>query len=243
MSYDVHSREGYSTVLTAPSPASSGTSLTVQSGNGALFGNPQNCTVWPAGAQPTTANSEVVRITNISTDTFTITRMQEGSSARSILVGDQISNTITPKVITDIEGLIVAGAPVWQYLGSTSITATPSTASTSYVLVTGVTTGVTVPTGVTKVKVSVSAYLMGNISGATGNVAIYKGATSGALTTLVQDFNINAGEYFKSAVVIDNSPSAGAQYYSLAYKTTNASDGFITYVGSGNSISILVECC
>ena len=103
MAFDVHSLEGYSTVLTAPSPATSGTSLVVQSGDGAKFGNPQNCTVWPAGAQPTKANSEIVRITGISTDTFTITRTQEGSSARAIVVGDQVCNSITPKVLTDIE--------------------------------------------------------------------------------------------------------------------------------------------
>jgi hypothetical protein len=118
MSYDVHSLEGYSTVLTAPAPASSGTSLVVQSGDGAKFGNPQNCVVWPAGAQPTTANSEIVRITGIATDTLTITRTQEGSSARSIVVGDQIGNTPTPKAFTDIEAAIPNGAwtsytPTW----------------------------------------------------------------------------------------------------------------------------------
>ena len=104
MTFDTHSLEAYSTVLTAPSPATSGTSLVVQSGNGTLFHIGQNATVFPAGAQPTTANSEIVRITGISTDSLTITRTQEGSSARSIVVGDQIANTITPKVLTDIEG-------------------------------------------------------------------------------------------------------------------------------------------
>src|ERR1019366_5993586 len=104
----------YSTVLTAPSPASSGTSLVIQSGDGVRFPTaPFNATVWPAGAQPLFANvvnAEIVRVTSVTTDTFTITRAQEGTSARSIVVGDQIDATITAKTVTDIETAIPNGA-------------------------------------------------------------------------------------------------------------------------------------
>jgi prepilin-type N-terminal cleavage/methylation domain-containing protein len=86
-----------STVATAPSPASSGTSLTVASGTGSKFGAaPFYATVWPAGAQPSASNLEVVLVTAVAGDTFTITRAQQGSSARSILVGDQISTASLP---------------------------------------------------------------------------------------------------------------------------------------------------
>lgn len=109
MGFDAHKNFAYSTVATAPSPASSGTSLVVAAGQGALFpAVPFNATVWPAGAQPTTTNAEVVRVTAISTDTLTIIRQQEGTSARSVVVGDQIANTSTVKVFTDIE----AGEPM-----------------------------------------------------------------------------------------------------------------------------------
>lgn len=101
---DAHKNFAYSTVATAPSPAASGTSLVVASGQGALFpAVPFNATIWPTGVQPTAANAEIVRVTNISTDTFTITRTQEGSSARTVVVGDQIAATITAKTLTDIE--------------------------------------------------------------------------------------------------------------------------------------------
>lgn len=101
---DTHKNFAYSTVLTAPSPASSGTSLVVQSTDGTLFpAVPFNITVWPAGAQPTSVNSEIVRVTTIATDTFTITRTQEGTSARTIVVGDQVAATITNKTLTDAE--------------------------------------------------------------------------------------------------------------------------------------------
>ncbi len=101
---DAHKNFAYSTVATAPSPASSGTSLTVASGGGALFPAPPfNAVVWPTGEQPLSTNAEIVRVTAISTDTLTITRTQEGTSARSIIVGDQISAAITAKTLTDAE--------------------------------------------------------------------------------------------------------------------------------------------
>ncbi len=104
MSYDAHKNFAVSTVSTPPAPATTGTSLTVASGDGAKFpAAPFNAVVCPSGAQPTTANAEIVRVTNIATDTFTITRTQEGTSARSIGAGDQIFAAVTAKSLTDIE--------------------------------------------------------------------------------------------------------------------------------------------
>lgn len=101
---DAHSNLGYSLVATAPSPAISGLSLVVTAGTGTRFpAVPFNAHVWPAGAIALPTNAEVVRVTAISTDTFTITRAQESSTARTIIVGDQIANTPTIKVFNDIE--------------------------------------------------------------------------------------------------------------------------------------------
>lgn len=101
---DAHKNFAISTVLTAPSPATSGTSLVLAAGTGTLFPTvPFNVTIWPTGVLPTTANAEIVRVTAISTDTLTITRTQESTSARTIIVGDQIAAAITVKTITDIE--------------------------------------------------------------------------------------------------------------------------------------------
>jgi hypothetical protein len=101
---DAHKNFAASLVATAPSPAFSGASLVVTAADGAKFpAVPFNATIWPASAQPTTANAEIVRVTNISTDTFTITRAQESSSARTVVIGDQIAATITAKTLTDVE--------------------------------------------------------------------------------------------------------------------------------------------
>lgn len=103
---DAHKNFAYSTVATAPSPASSGLSLVVAAADGAKFPAPPfNVTIWPAGAQPTTANAEIARCTAKATDTFTITRAQEGSSARTVVVGDQIEAGITVKTLTDVENV------------------------------------------------------------------------------------------------------------------------------------------
>ena len=102
--FDAHANFSVSTVATAPSPATSGTSLVVASGEGSRFPSPPfNATISPANTLVTSANSEIVRVTAISTDTLTITRAQELSSARTVVVGDQIAAAITSKTLTDIE--------------------------------------------------------------------------------------------------------------------------------------------
>lgn len=86
----------FSTVATAPSPATTGTSLVVASGDGTLFpAVPFNAVVYPSDADPSTSNAEIVRVTAVSTDTLTITREQESTSARTIVTGDRIHAGVT----------------------------------------------------------------------------------------------------------------------------------------------------
>lgn len=129
---DAHKNFAYSTIAAAPSPAASGTSLDVAAGQGTLFpAVPFNATIWPTGTQPTSTNAEIVRVTNISTDTFTITRSQESTSARTIVVGDQIAAAITAKTLTDIEANYVnSWAPFFIQTGSGLQTLNNSSGST-----------------------------------------------------------------------------------------------------------------
>ncbi len=111
MPVDPHKNFAYSTIATAPSPATSGTSLVVAAGTGTRFPAVSfNAVIWPAGSDPLSSNAEIVRVTAISTDTFTITRTQESTSARTVVVGDQIMAAITAKSFTDIEAGDFAGA-------------------------------------------------------------------------------------------------------------------------------------
>lgn len=106
MAFDPHKNFAVSTVATAPSPRDSGTSLVVAAGDGAIFPAASfNATVSPPNQTPTKSNSEIVRVTVVSTDTLTITRAQETTTAKAIDVGWIIAATITAKTLTDIETL------------------------------------------------------------------------------------------------------------------------------------------
>jgi hypothetical protein len=158
MSVDAHTNFAYSTVATAPSPAISGTTLTVASGAGAKFpAAPFNCTVWPVGAQPIyttvdTTTAEIIRVTSKgSGDNWTISRNQEDGNTtnRTIIIGDQIAATITKKTLTDAEtklGVSTGGntggstgvlyGPSFVLVGSNNITLSQSTDANSNITVT-----------------------------------------------------------------------------------------------------------
>jgi hypothetical protein len=93
-----------SLVASAPSPATSGTTLTVTTGDGAGWGDPDvigayPVTLWPDGQLPVMvgagANAEVALVTGKSTDTLTIIRAQEGTTARTVTVGWRVAATLT----------------------------------------------------------------------------------------------------------------------------------------------------
>jgi hypothetical protein len=134
MGFDAHANLAFSKVVTPPSPATSGTSLVVTTGEGTLFpAAPFNAIVYPFGQQPTQANSEIVRVTVVSTDTFTIVRNQEGGSVRSILAGFVIAAGLTKKTLTDIETATTAvtDSAVFNTDGTISETINGVTATTT----------------------------------------------------------------------------------------------------------------
>src|ERR1700689_4950355 len=87
-----------SLVATAPSPATSGTSLIVTATEGTVFpAVPFYATVSPNNVLPVqgaTPNSEVVKVTAVSTDTLTIVRGQLSTSAQSVAIGWRITATV-----------------------------------------------------------------------------------------------------------------------------------------------------
>lgn len=116
--YDPVKNFGYSTVLTPPSPATSGTTLVIQSGDQSNFPDSDtegayNILVWPTGQQPTSANAELVRVTSDTTNTFTISRQQESTSARSIVAGDQVSLVISKKYRDDVIASIQKSSSIY----------------------------------------------------------------------------------------------------------------------------------
>jgi len=91
------------TVVTAPAPATSGSTLTLTTGHGARMpAAPFNATVWAAGALPDPTNAEIVRVTARAGDVLTIARTQESTTARAIGAGDLLAQTITARTLNQI---------------------------------------------------------------------------------------------------------------------------------------------
>jgi hypothetical protein len=129
----------YGTVATAPSPATSGTSLVLTSGQGALFPTaPFDLLIWPAGANPLTSNAELARCTAKATDTLTITRAQYGTSARTVVVGDQCCQPIDANLIGQLLAKSDNLASVADAGSSRFNVSTPSLSSAAAVATTNV---------------------------------------------------------------------------------------------------------
>jgi hypothetical protein len=79
------------------------TSLSVSSGTGALFPNPSNPDIFYATLTDSSGNVEIVRVTARSTDTFTIVRGQDGTSARSWSAGALVELRVTKAMLDDLK--------------------------------------------------------------------------------------------------------------------------------------------
>jgi len=107
--FDTHKNLAISAIATAPgsnTANATGVTMSVTGGQGGRFAAGMNATVCPAGTTPDPSNSEIVRITGVSTDTLTVTRTVESSSLRTIAVGDVIFAGPSIKSLTDIEGAV-----------------------------------------------------------------------------------------------------------------------------------------
>ena len=94
-----------STIL-ASGITNSATSLTVQTGNGAKFPNPTSpdyfmCTLQGVSGTPI----EIIKVTARSTDTFTIVRAQEGTTASAFNANDIVELRVTAGEMTQINQL------------------------------------------------------------------------------------------------------------------------------------------
>lgn len=98
------------TVGSAPSPASSGTSLTVASSTGGWFPSsfPFDVAIGPVSTVLNRSNTEIAKCTGRTGDVLTITRAQYGTSARSIIAGDRIALVLTWTYVQALETAINA---------------------------------------------------------------------------------------------------------------------------------------
>jgi hypothetical protein len=106
-------------VATAPSPPTSGATLTITTGEGAtrLPAVPFYATIGPANTPLTLANAEIVLVTAKSGDQVTaMTRAQGGTTARTVVIGDQFFASITKEML---EAIIASAQPAPQVTTAT----------------------------------------------------------------------------------------------------------------------------
>jgi hypothetical protein len=106
--FDQHPSLAIGTVLIAPSPALSGTTLTLNPGEGARFQANSPCTFFPPERQPSKANAEIGYVTAVNGDQLTVLRAQETTTARAITTGWTVIAGPTAKTFTDIEDALDA---------------------------------------------------------------------------------------------------------------------------------------
>lgn len=79
----------------ASSISNSATTIALTGGQGALFPNPTGGDVFYATLVDTAGNLEIVRCTARSTDSLTVVRAQEGTTARAYTAGDKLECRVT----------------------------------------------------------------------------------------------------------------------------------------------------
>lgn len=110
----------FGVVANAPSPATSGTTLILEAGQGANFAYPMDVVVCPSNTRPTNSNAEIVRITNIVGNTLTITRSQQLTTEKSIAQGWFVFGGPLNKLVSVIDTHLYAMVGmIVPYAGST----------------------------------------------------------------------------------------------------------------------------
>ena len=218
-----------STIL-ASGITNSATSLTVQTGNGAKFPNPTSpdyfmCTLQGVLGTPI----EIIKVTARSTDTFTIVRAQEGTTASAFNANDIVELRVTAGEMTN---LATAGANS-NITSLTGLTTALSTAQGG--------TGVTTSTGSGNNVLSASP----TFSGTTVIPTLSDGTNSTSSTNCIKGsakawakFSSNTG-----AIVINSSFNVSSITYSsvgtfIVNFVTSMTDANYTFVGSAWSPAV-----
>jgi hypothetical protein len=107
----------YGTVKTAPSPATTGTSIVLETGEGDEFPDSGyfRAIICPIDARPLSSNAEIVTAIKSTGDTFTLVRDVENTTARSVQVGDQFFLAPTKSIFDSIVSGWVEIMESWTY--------------------------------------------------------------------------------------------------------------------------------
>lgn len=228
-------------VATAPSPATSGTTLVLQSGQGAdMPAVPFKALLCPPGQLATRHNSERVLVTNRSDDTLTITRAQGVTSAKTIEAGWLLSNNIFADDFVGSVSVVKKETPSGAVNGSnvTFTTANPYIGGTLQVFVNGLAQS----NFVTETVPSTGTFTLDEAPLTGDNVRVEYSFTSTSYgnADTVDGYNANATPTANTIPVLDSNgfmPGASVQNKTIRIRNINGTASTIstakTQKGSG----------
>ena len=155
----------------ASSISSSTTSITVTTGQGALFPATSASNYFYATLTDSSNNLEVIKVTSRTSDTFTVVRAQEGTTARAYAAADKLEVRVTAAGLTNMAQLDKDNA----FTGANSFSGVTTT--TAAINTTGTITA-------TAFAGPITGNVTGNVTGnLTGNVTGNTSGTAGSVST------------------------------------------------------------
>lgn len=232
-----------------------GTGSSTPSGTYALVSTGTGTSSWSLATPASTivGISDTQTLTNKTIDAAnnTITNLSGSDLASNTITATQIANaTITgTQLASDLSlsgtlttgGFVIGQIPVWQYLGYAQITSNVSTSSTSFVQATGLSVTVTVPSSVTKVRVTFFARDVYNSNSTSDNYTDIWDGTVGSGTELTEG-RVYGNNPAQANCVAVYTPSSGSHTYNVGFHTDSSGTTNIE-AGSNFPAFILVECC
>jgi len=181
----------------------------------------------------TTSNSGTIYGIPVATGVINTANTINGASIVAASVGSTALNT------NAVQSSQIATNAIT--LGYTQITTNFSSASTTYVQVTSLTTTVTIPSGGRKIKITAFTPGISNTNASTGNFLSIWDGTVGSGTQLtyceVDETSATFNGFAMAVAVV--TPSAGSKTYNVGFKTT-AGTGTVVAMTTGPAF-ILVE--
>lgn len=200
-----------------------------------------------------TLTAPVISGGSIDNSTITVDTIAGHTTAGSVTIGGiAIASSVITTANSIGTGTVVQNGIAASQLATTAITlgyaqitGTFTTSATSATLITGLSVGVTIPTGGRKVEVTVFGRdVFAATSAATVTLYIYSGTTIGALTTLLAQSNyagVSPTLALPAICMSVQTPSAGAIFYTAAISTSSGSDAANIEAATSQPAFILVK--